>query len=69
MDVLPGQTYAFLGVNGAGKTTTIGALMGLLKPDAGAIRVLGYDPRRTPRGPSACRLSGGGPDHVRLDAS
>ena len=48
MDVLPGQTYAFLGVNGAGKTTTIGALMGLLKPDAGAMRVLGFDPRHEP---------------------
>src|SRR5690242_8620368 len=39
-----GQTFAFLGRNGAGKTTTIRMLLGLLKPDAGSIRVLGLDP-------------------------
>ena len=41
-----GQTFGFLGVNGAGKTTTIRALLGLLKPDAGQVRVLGMDPLR-----------------------
>jgi ABC-2 type transport system ATP-binding protein len=41
-----GQTYAFLGRNGAGKTTTIRMLMGLLKPEAGTVRVLGLDPAR-----------------------
>jgi ABC-2 type transport system ATP-binding protein len=40
-----GKTYAFLGRNGAGKTTTIRTLMGLLAPDAGAVRVQGVDPR------------------------
>src|SRR5262249_6883943 len=44
--VEPGQTYAFLGRNGAGKTTTIRLLMGLLKPDGGHVRVLGFDPGR-----------------------
>jgi len=39
-----GQTFAFLGRNGAGKTTTIRMLLGLLKPDAGRVRVLGLDP-------------------------
>lgn len=39
-----GQTFAFLGRNGAGKTTTIRMLLGLLKPDAGQVRVLGLDP-------------------------
>ena len=42
--VPPGQTFAFLGRNGAGKTTTIRMLLGLLKPDAGTVRVLGLDP-------------------------
>ena len=42
--VPPGQTFAFLGRNGAGKTTTIRMLLGLLKPDAGVVRVLGLDP-------------------------
>lgn len=42
-----GSIYGFLGSNGAGKTTTIRALLGLLKPDAGRIEILG---NRMPRG-------------------
>lgn len=38
-----GSVTALLGGNGAGKTTTIAMLLGLLKPSAGAIRVLGTD--------------------------
>jgi ABC-2 type transport system ATP-binding protein len=41
-----GKTYAFLGRNGAGKTTSIRMMLGLLRPDAGEVRVLGMDPRR-----------------------
>ena len=37
--------FGFLGPNGAGKTTTIMLLLGLLAPDAGECRVLGYDVR------------------------
>ena len=48
LEVSPGQTFAFLGPNGAGKTTTIRTLMGLLKPDAGQVRVLGLDPVHEP---------------------
>lgn len=36
-----GSIYGFLGPNGAGKTTTIRILMGILKADAGSVRVLG----------------------------
>lgn len=36
-----GAVYGFLGPNGAGKTTTIRLLLGLLRPDAGRIEVLG----------------------------
>jgi ABC-2 type transport system ATP-binding protein len=32
-----------LGANGAGKTTTIRMLVGLIKPDKGNIRIMGYD--------------------------
>jgi len=38
-----GAIYGFLGPNGSGKTTTIRMVCGLLKPDAGQGRVLGYD--------------------------
>lgn len=37
-----GQVYGFLGRNGAGKTTTIRLLLGLLRPDAGDIELLGH---------------------------
>jgi len=43
-----GTLFAFLGPNGAGKTTTIKLLCGLLRPDAGHIRVCGYDVRTQP---------------------
>ncbi|MEM3832730.1 MAG: metal ABC transporter ATP-binding protein [Thermoprotei archaeon] len=33
-----------LGPNGAGKTTLLKALIGIIKPDHGIIRVLGFDP-------------------------
>lgn len=36
-----GSIYGFLGPNGAGKTTTIRMMVGILRPDAGDIRVLG----------------------------
>ncbi|MGL5928626.1 MAG: ABC transporter ATP-binding protein [Dermatophilaceae bacterium] len=41
-----GAVTAVLGPNGAGKTTTIACLEGLVRPDAGRVRVLGRDPWR-----------------------
>jgi ABC-2 type transport system ATP-binding protein len=35
-----GEIYGFLGLNGAGKTTTIRALLGMIRPSAGSVRVL-----------------------------
>jgi len=43
LDVPVGGVHAFLGPNGAGKTTTIRMLLGLVRPDAGSIRVLGHE--------------------------
>ena len=43
-----GRVLALLGPNGAGKTTLVRILATLLRPDAGQIRVAGYDPVRQP---------------------
>jgi ABC-2 type transport system ATP-binding protein len=37
-----GEIYGFLGLNGAGKTTTIRALLGMIRPTSGSVRVLGH---------------------------
>jgi ABC-2 type transport system ATP-binding protein len=39
-----GEVYGFLGPNGAGKTTTLRMLLGLVRPTAGSVRVLGAPP-------------------------
>ncbi len=49
MDVQPGEMFGLIGSDGAGKTTAIRLMCGLLRPDAGAIRVLGHDPVREHR--------------------
>jgi ABC-2 type transport system ATP-binding protein len=43
LDVPEGGVFGFLGPNGAGKTTTIRCLLGLVRPDAGSLRLLGTD--------------------------
>src|SRR6476469_4782029 len=45
MQVKRGTIYGFLGPNGSGKTTTIRMLCGLLTPDEGTGKCLGYDIR------------------------
>lgn len=40
-----GEVFGYIGPNGAGKTTTIRIILGLLRPCAGEVRVLGGDPR------------------------
>lgn len=44
LDVYPGEVFGILGPNGSGKTTTVRLLNGLITPDAGEMRVLGFDP-------------------------
>ena len=41
LDVPEGCIYGFLGPNGAGKSTTLKMLLGLVRPTAGSIQVLG----------------------------
>ena len=42
--IRPGEVVGFLGPNGAGKTTTLKMLSGLLHPNGGDAKVLGYTP-------------------------
>lgn len=44
-----GSVWGFLGPNGSGKTTCIRMMCGLLKPDGGSGRCLGFDIRRQTR--------------------
>ena len=43
-DLSPGRLSALVGHNGAGKTTLIKLMLGLIRADRGAIRVLNEDP-------------------------
>lgn len=40
--VEPGEVVALIGLNGAGKTTLMRLALGMLRPQAGMVRVLGY---------------------------
>src|SRR6266540_6899295 len=51
--VKQGEIYGFLGLNGAGKTTTIRALLGMIRPSAGDVKVLGQALGPNGRGPWA----------------
>jgi ABC-2 type transport system ATP-binding protein len=64
LDVPAGSFYGLLGPNGAGKTTTLSMAVGLLRPDAGQARVLGYDVWA--ESARAKRLLGVLPDGVRM---
>jgi len=44
--VEPGEFIGVLGPNGAGKTTLFRAILGLIRPDTGSIRVFGRTPQR-----------------------
>ncbi|MFH9293536.1 ATP-binding cassette domain-containing protein [Streptomyces sp. NPDC017520] len=47
LTVAPGETVALMGRNGAGKSSLLGALVGMIEPTAGTVRVGGLAPART----------------------
>lgn len=48
LHILPGEIYGFIGHNGAGKTTTLKSVVGILRFDAGEIRIGGTSIRTDP---------------------
>jgi phospholipid/cholesterol/gamma-HCH transport system ATP-binding protein len=60
MDLYKGENLVILGRSGTGKSVLIKCMVGLIKPDAGEIVVLGYDiPRLTPTELNEVRLQVG----------
>jgi Cu-processing system ATP-binding protein len=66
-ELAPGRLSALVGHNGAGKTTLIKLMLGLIRADRGAIRVLGEDPAAGEF--SARRLLGYLPENVAFNAA
>jgi ABC-2 type transport system ATP-binding protein len=62
--VQPGEIAGLVGHNGAGKTTFVEVVTGLVKADAGSIRIAGVDARRDPR--AARKLLGVAPQEQAL---
>ena len=50
LTVPPDSITGFIGANGAGKSTTLRCVLGLLRPDAGEIRLFGAHPGAAERG-------------------
>lgn len=64
LEVRAGSFFGLVGPNGAGKTTTLSMVTGLLKPDAGTVRIHDIDVWANPR--AAKRATGVLPDRLRL---
>jgi ABC-2 type transport system ATP-binding protein len=47
-EVRKGEIFGFLGPNGAGKTTTVRILTGVIKPNNGTAKIMGYDVLKQP---------------------
>ncbi|MGW0161321.1 metal ABC transporter ATP-binding protein [Mycobacterium sp. NPDC003323] len=44
--IQPGRVCGLVGMNGSGKSTLFKAIMGLVRPDSGTVRIQGTDPAR-----------------------
>jgi len=51
LEVETGEIFGLIGPNGAGKTTAVECALGLRRPDAGTVRVLGMDSQQAARDP------------------
>ena len=67
LTVAPGEIVGLIGHNGAGKTTFVEIVTGLVRPDAGRIRIGAYDGLR--EGRAARRLLGVAPQELALYGS
>ncbi|MFE9096436.1 ABC transporter ATP-binding protein [Streptomyces sp. NPDC007264] len=67
LTVAPGEIVGLIGHNGAGKTTFVEVVTGLVRPDAGRIRIGSYDALRAGR--AARRLLGVAPQESALYGS
>ncbi len=67
LNVAPGEIVGLVGHNGAGKTTFVEVVSGLVRPDAGRVRVGGVDALRESR--RARRLIGVAPQEQSLYVS
>src|SRR5262245_25202586 len=62
--VRPGDVLGLVGPNGAGKTTTLRAMVGIIPPTQGSIRIAGHDLKEEPL--AAKRALAFFPDEPRL---
>ena len=67
LEVLPGEIVGLIGHNGAGKSTFVEVVTGLVRPDAGTVRVGGVDVLRDRR--AARALTGVAPQELSLYVS
>lgn len=65
LDIKTGETFGLLGPNGAGKSTTINAIIGLVQPDHGTVRI-GVDNQQDPYNPNARKIIGIAPQSLSL---
>ena len=68
LSIAAGEAVGVIGPNGSGKTTLLRILLGLVHPDAGAVRIRGREPARGLASQRVAYFAGGStlPDQVRV---